>query len=82
MSTISIGNGTANAYVQTGDTSGSLNLSVANGLINCAVNSGAFGLPAGTTEQRPSSPSNGSLRYNTTTLKLEGYANNTWVGFI
>ena len=31
-------------------------------------------LPSGTTAQRPGSPANGDIRYNTTTSQLEGYA--------
>ena len=31
-------------------------------------------LPSGTTGQRPGSPANGDIRYNTTTAQLEGYA--------
>lgn len=80
MSTITIGNAIANAYAQTGNTDGILDIVVANGLINCAA-TGAIGLPSGTTAQRPSSPVNGMIRYNTTTLSVEGYANNTWVAF-
>jgi hypothetical protein len=36
-------------------------------------------VPSGTTAERPSSPINGTIRYNTTTTKLEAYANGTWV---
>ena len=46
------------------------------------VSTGAVTLPKGTTAQRPASPVNGMMRYNTTTLSLEGYANNTWVAFL
>jgi hypothetical protein len=46
------------------------------------VSTGAVSVPAGTTAQRPSSPVNGMMRYNTTTLSVEGYANNTWVAFL
>lgn len=35
-------------------------------------------IPAGTTAQRPSPASNGMVRYNTSTNKLEGYENGTW----
>ena len=35
-------------------------------------------LPAGTTDQRPGTPSNGMIRYNTTLLTFEGYANGAW----
>lgn len=45
------------------------------------VSTGGTTIPRGTTAQRPSSPVNGMVRYNTTTLKIEGYANNTWVAF-
>jgi hypothetical protein len=46
------------------------------------VSTGAVNMPAGTTAQRPNPAVNGMMRYNTTTLKLEGYANNTWVTFL
>ncbi len=39
-------------------------------------------LAPGTTAQRPASPVNGMVRYNTTILRVEGYANNTWVAFL
>lgn len=45
------------------------------------VSTGAIVLPKGTSGQRPASPINGMVRYNTTTLAVEGYANNTWVAF-
>lgn len=35
-------------------------------------------LPTGTTAQRPLIPTNGSIRYNTTTSRVEAYANNAW----
>jgi hypothetical protein len=38
-----------------------------------------FGLPAGTTAQRPASPSNGYMRYNTTEESVEAYINGQWV---
>jgi len=81
MSTITIGNAIANAYVHTGSTDGVLDIVVANGLINCASNSGAVRLPSGTTSQRPIGV-NGMMRYNVTTNAVEGYANNTWVAFL
>jgi hypothetical protein len=46
------------------------------------VSTGAVDIPSGTTAQRPVSPVNGMMRYNTTTLSIEGYANNTWVAFL
>jgi len=46
------------------------------------VSTGAVTIPAGTIDQRPSPAVNGMMRYNTTTLSVEGYANNTWVAFL
>jgi len=37
-------------------------------------------VPSGTTAQRPSSPVNGHLRYNTTDARFEIYENNKWDG--
>lgn len=41
---------------------------------------GAITVPRGTTAQRPSVPTNGMVRYNTTTAHFEGYVNG-WVAF-
>ena len=35
-------------------------------------------LPSGTTGQRPGSPANGDIRYNTTTSTIEGYSNGAY----
>ena len=35
-------------------------------------------IPKGTTAQRPVSPVDGEMRYNTDTAQFEGYANGTW----
>ena len=35
----------------------------------------ALRIPSGTTAQRPGSPANGDVRYNTTTSQIEGYSN-------
>lgn len=43
---------------------------------NVVLNStGGFAIPRGTTAQRPASPVNGMLRYNTTIPQLEIYLN-------
>ena len=42
---------------------------------------GYFELPKGTTAERPGSPVNGMLRYNTTTSQSEIYQNGGWVTF-
>lgn len=45
-------------------------------LQNIALSStGALAVPSGTTAQRPASPTNGMLRYNTTIPQLEIYIN-------
>ena len=41
---------------------------------------GAMDIPAGTTAQRPSSPSSGYIRMNTTLNKMEMYNGSAWVG--
>ena len=38
----------------------------------------ALRLPSGNTGQRPGSPANGDIRYNSTTANIEGYANSSW----
>lgn len=38
----------------------------------------ALRLPSGNTSQRPGSPANGDIRYNSQTNQLEGYANSAW----
>jgi hypothetical protein len=64
--------GTANLTLQTN----SINAIVidANQNANCTT-TGALSVPSGTTAQRPSSPVNGMLRYNTTIPQLEIYIN-------
>ena len=76
---IKTGAADANLVLQTGGA----NAVTINNLQNPTFNStGAIDIPAGTTVQRPSPAVNGMMRYNTTTLKIEGYANNTWVVFL
>ena len=41
-----------------------------------------FSLPAGTTAQRPSSPSTGMIRFNTEELQVEVYNGNSWLQVI
>ena len=42
------------------------------------TSTGAFDLPAGTTGQRPGSPTSGNLRFNTTLQSTEVYDGNNW----
>lgn len=39
---------------------------------------GTLDLPVGTTAERPSSPNNGMIRYNTTLSRYEGYSGSAW----
>jgi hypothetical protein len=50
-----------------------------SGIIDASVAVGAWGIPSGTTAQRPISPQQGMLRYNTTLAKLELYVPSEWV---
>lgn len=77
---------TVGTLTKSGDATGNLTLQT-NGnsalTINTSQNitlngTGAFRVPVGNTAQRPSPAANGMLRYNTTTLKLEGYINSAW----
>jgi len=45
------------------------------------TSTGYFDVPSGTTAQRPASPNNGMVRYNTSTLKFEFYQNGDWVNY-
>lgn len=84
MTTIINANNTG--ITQTVDTSGILQIQTANTAAitidasqNITCNStGAITVSVGTTAQRPSSPANGMIRYNSTLACFEVYANNTW----
>lgn len=43
-----------------------------------SFSTGEIRVPSGDTSQRPSSPGNGSIRYNTDSNSLEGYINGSW----
>jgi len=45
-----------------------------------ALTTGALTLPAGTEAERPGTPTNGMVRYNSTSGSFEGYANAAWSG--
>jgi hypothetical protein len=49
-----------------------------NGILSLASSVGAITSPNGTTAQRPSSPVNGMMRFNTTTNALEAYLGASW----
>jgi hypothetical protein len=64
--------------IYTADGSGILELQSSAGVLVATNNSGAFSIPAGTTAQRPASPVNGMIRYNTTLGLVEIYKAGVW----
>lgn len=68
----------ANGFVTIADGSGILELQGTAGVVTAGNNIGAFIIPAGTTAQRPASPTNGMIRYNTTTSSIELYKAGIW----
>ena len=81
MSTIRTGTTTTTAIAVTGDTTGNLILTADNGIIDASATTGAINLPKGTTAQRPSSPTLGATRYNTTNNQAEYYNGTSWFSF-
>jgi hypothetical protein len=55
--------------------------SITQAALDVSLNGGTGGMivPTGTTAQRPVSPTNGMIRYNTTTGRSEIYQNNAWI---
>jgi hypothetical protein len=66
----------------TADNSGTLELQAISGLVNMNNVTGGMWLPNGTTAQRPASPQNGQMRYNTTTALFEAYQGGVWINFV
>jgi hypothetical protein len=76
---VTIGNLTvANTTVSTVLTDGNITLTATgNGLVAVTGVSGLT-IPAGNTDQRPTSPATGTVRFNTFTQNLETYTGNSW----
>ena len=49
------------------------------GVVNISQNTGALGLPVGTTTERPADPLAGHTRWNSTNSAMEIYPGNEWV---
>ncbi len=62
--------------LQTGSTAG---LSIDASQQVTLNTTGAVTIPSGTTAQRPTTPINGMVRYNTDNNQFEGYINDAWV---
>ena len=91
-STLKIRNGANNAYVNVSAVGGigTANLGLALAASPTFTGTATFGgnilmsgtgtldLPVGTTAQRPGSPNNGMIRYNTTLTRYEGYSGSAW----
>ena len=78
MSEIRAGTTSTTALVTTADTTGNIVLTPDSGVARVNT-TGAFGIPVGTTAQRPASPLNGDLRINTTTNATEIYYGGFWI---
>ena len=52
------------------------------GVVNISQNTGALGLPVGTTTERPADPLAGYTRWNSTNSAMEIYTGNEWVEVI
>ena len=52
------------------------------GVVNTSLNSGALGLPVGTTIERPDVPQAGFTRWNSTTKSMEIYNGENWMEVI
>ena len=64
--------------IQSTDTDGNINLDP-NGTGNVVVEgTNSMVLPVGTTVERDASPTQGGVRYNTTTSSFEGYSGSAW----
>jgi len=69
----------ANTTISTNLANGNITLTATgNGLVTIA-GTGGITIPAGNTDQRPSTPSIGTSRFNTLTQNLETYTGNNWV---
>ena len=81
---VTVGSGNLNNAVST-DANGNTIITTVSGVVSVSGNltsssSGFIQIASGTTAQRPSSPVNGMMRYNTTINNAEIYANGVWSG--
>ena len=74
---------TTGALFSVSDDSGSAKFQVnPTGVVDAKLNSGALGLPVGASSERPSNPSAGYIRWNSTNGAVEVYTGNEWTEMI
>ena len=73
MSEIRAGTTSTTALVSTADTTGNIVLTPDSGILTVSA-TGSLKIPVGTTAQRPASPVNGMIRFNTTLGYNEWYS--------
>lgn len=76
VNTLSTGTGTISMVTNSSVTFNTSTANVPNNLTFSGT--GAIALPSGTTAQQPGTSINGMIRYNTSLLGFEGYANGAW----
>ena len=74
---------TTGALFSVSDDSGSAKFQVSpTGIVDAKLNSGALGLPVGTSSERPTDASAGYMRWNSTNGAVEVYTGNEWTEMI
>ena len=74
---------TTGALFSVSDDSGSAKFQVSpTGIVDAKLNSGALGLPVGTSSERPTDASAGYIRWNSTNGAVEVYTGNEWTEMI
>lgn len=66
----------------TGEVDGSALIKSGTDYVASSNNTGAMIMPVGTTAQRPSSPVQGMVRFNSDTTKFEGYNGTDWINLV
>lgn len=74
---------TTGALFSVSDDTGSAKFQVSStGIVDAKLNSGALGLPVGTSSERPTDASAGYMRWNSTNGAVEVYTGNEWTEMI
>ena len=74
---------TTGALFSVSDDTGSAKFQVSStGIVDAKLNSGALGLPVGTSSERPTDASAGYMRWNSTNGAVEVYTGNEWTEMV